>query len=96
MVKCKHCDTENEDNLTHCQNCGKKLLETTDKKNINKILFVGLGILGFRNNNAHILFNQPPWISEFDQGLINSVKNNESSESLILKIKEHSNINRRV
>ena len=40
MVKCKHCDTENEDNLTHCQNCGKKLLETTDKKNINKILFV--------------------------------------------------------
>ena len=95
MVKCKHCDTENEDNLTHCQNCGRKLLETTDKKNINKILFVGLGILGFFVIIMLIssLINTP-WISEFDQGLINSVKNNESSESLILKIKEHSNINR--
>ncbi|HHY00614.1 MAG TPA: hypothetical protein GX531_04475 [Methanothermobacter sp.] len=91
MVKCEHCNTENEENTTRCQNCGEKI----GKKGINKIFLIGMGILGFLVLITAISFLiNTPWIAEFDQDLINSVKSGESSESLISKIKEHSKVNR--
>lgn len=95
MVKCKHCNTDNEENATNCQNCGRKIQEEKTKKVSNKIVLIGLGILGFLVLiGAVSTFISAPWISEFDQELINSVKSGESSESLISKIKEHSKLNR--
>ncbi|BDZ71034.1 zinc ribbon domain-containing protein [Methanobacterium petrolearium] len=93
MVKCKHCTSENEDNATHCQNCGKKLPNKT-KKGINKIVLVGVGILILMGVvMAMLMFTGTSGVSEFDQELINSVRNDESSESLIVEIKEYSELN---
>ncbi|HOI39543.1 MAG TPA: hypothetical protein PL168_02330 [Methanobacterium sp.] len=91
MVKCEHCNAENEEKATICQNCGEEIR----KKGINKIFLIGIGIFGFLVLIIAIssLINTP-WIAEFDQELINSVKSGESSESLISKIKEHSKANR--
>jgi len=91
MVKCEHCQTENEEDATHCQNCGGEIR----KKGIKKIFLIGMGILGFLVLIIAISsFINTPWIAEFDQDLINSVRSGESSESLIPKIKEHSKDNR--
>ena len=94
MVKCSHCNTENEENATHCQNCGKTLPTNKTKKGINKIILVGVGILVLIGVIMAItMFTGTSEVSEFDQELINSVRNGESSESLIVKIKEYSDLN---
>ena len=98
MVKCDHCNTENEENTTHCQNCGKKINNKNIDSGIKKAMFVGLGLLGILVLVGVILFltNTPgvSVISEFDQSLISSVNNGESSEIIISKIKNNSEINR--
>jgi hypothetical protein len=102
MVKCDHCNIENEENATHCQNCGKKININTNNtnidKNINKAILIGLGILGILVLVGVILIfsntSVVSGISEFDKSLLTSVKNGESSDSLISKIKDYSNINR--
>ncbi len=46
MVKCNHCNTENEEDRTHCRNCGKKININNIDKDIKKAILIGLGILG--------------------------------------------------
>ena len=95
MVKCSHCNTKNEEDATHCQNCGKKLTNNKARKRINKIILVGVGILVLIGVAMAItMFTSTSELSKFDQELINSVRNGESSESLIVKIKEYSELNR--
>jgi len=97
MVKCNHCNTENEENATHCQNCGEKLPLKKTKKGFKKIVLMGIGILLLIGVVVAILmFTSTSEVSEFDQELINSVRKGESIEGLISQIEEHSEANRQV
>lgn len=95
MVKCSECDTENPEDSTHCQNCGRKLIPKKNRNRVNKILLVGLVFaVVMVIAGAILVFTTTSEVSKFDQALINSVKNGNSSDSLISQIKEHSEANR--
>lgn len=94
MVKCKHCQTENEDNATQCQKCGEKLPLQKTKKGITLIILAGIILLVLGLTAAILIFSNTSDLAQFDQSLITAVKNGNSSESLISQIKEHSELNR--
>ncbi|NYB52217.1 MAG: hypothetical protein HVN35_06645 [Methanobacteriaceae archaeon] len=95
MIRCNHCNTENEENTTHCKNCGKMILPEKNNKGNKKIALIAIGILIFLGLIGTILISTTSSeVSEFDQSLIKAVKNGEPSETIIGQIKEHSEANR--
>ncbi len=93
MVKCRYCNTENDENSVICQNCGEKIPSKKTSKGRNKVILIG--ILGFIVLlGAIFIVTSGPQVSKFDQSLINSVKNGESPDNIISKVKDHSQINR--
>lgn len=95
MVKCKHCNTENDEDSVICQNCRAKIPSKKANKGSNKLILIGFGVLGFIVILGSIfILTSGPQVSKFDQSLINSVKNDKSPDSIIFKIKEHSQTNR--
>ena len=95
MVKCRYCNTENDENSVICQNCGEKIPSKKTSKGRNKLILILIGILGFIVLlGAIFIVTSGPQVSKFDQSLINSVKNGESPDNIISKVKDHSQINR--
>lgn len=98
MVKCNHCNTENDEDATHCQNCGKKITPKKGYKYMSKKIWIGLGIVVILAVLGALLFftysSEDSGLPSFDKSLLNSVKNGESSETLVAKIKDYSELNK--
>ena len=97
MVKCDHCNTENEENTTKCKNCGKDLSKKPTKGIDRKIwMVVGIAVLVLVVGTLIYIVLTPAEsaLPDFDKSLIQSVQNGEPTADLVAKIQNYAQLNR--
>ena len=98
MVKCDHCNTENDENATECKECGEKIASPKATQSMDKKIWKVLGITVLVLVVGAVIFialgSGESSLPEFDQTLIKSVENGESAQSLVARINDNAQLNR--